>query len=391
MKSFAKLMLLPACALAAILPAGCNNKSYSVYTNMPESSYEICDKSFKLAETIAGYSGENKQLENIDTSAYSAKSRETGYAMSAFAEWVVFDDFSVSGAEQKYNSFNDAVRKKLREIENALSTKNENSDIYLFNSAAAGTKLEIKEITYEVLSEAMHIYDLTGGFYNPALYYNVQEYGFGGAEDYPKTSKELPSDELIAKYTDLAKHFKHLVIEHDGENSKYYITKPMATIEVDGSVLSMKLDLGGIGKGYAVDCVDELFDEYGYKFGYFSFGTSSMLVKSDIKKGEYDLGFSNPRAITKAPYLTTTIRNEKLSSSGDDEQCYFIDGTRYCHIISPVTGKPVQTGIMTASVIGGSAGEADALTTAIMAMEKDDAIKFIKEKLTDRKVVFAAE
>ena len=384
-------MLLPACALALILPAGCNNKSYGVYTNMPESSYEICDKSFKLAESIAGFTGEDTQYESIDTSNYTAKSRETGYAMSAFAEWVVYDDFSVEGAESKYNEFNDKVRKKLKEIENALSTTNPVSDIYRFNTEQAGARFEIKQITYEVLSEAKHVYDLTGGFYNPALYYNVQAYGFGGADDYPKTKAELPADELIAKYTDLAKHFTDIVIEQDGENSKYYITKPEATIEVEGEVLSMKLDLGGIGKGYAVDCVDALFDEYGYNFGYFNFATSSMLVKSDVKNGSYSLGLANARSISRSPYLTTTIRGEKLSSSGDNEQCYFIDGTRYCHIISPVTGKPVQTGIMTASVIGGSAGEADALTTAIMAMEKADAIKFIEEKLTDRKVVFAAE
>ncbi len=89
--------------------------------------------------------------------------------------------------------------------------------------------------------------------------------------------------------------------------------------------------------------------------------------------------------------MTVPLRNEKLSTSGDNEQRYFIDGVRYCHVISPVTGKPVQTGIMSATVMGGGAAEADALTTAIMAMEKEDAISFIAEKLTDKKVVITVE
>jgi thiamine biosynthesis lipoprotein len=77
-----------------------------------------------------------------------------------------------------------------------------------------------------------------------------------------------------------------------------------------------------------------------------------------------------------------------ISTSGDYEQYYIIDDVRYCHIIDPTTGKPVQTGIMTATIIGGSAAEDDALTTAIMTMGKDKAIEFINTKLSDRYVAF---
>ena len=153
----------------------------------------------------------------------------------------------------------------------------------------------------------------------------------------------------------------------------------------------MKLDLGGIGKGYAVDIIDAMFDEYGYEYGYFNFSASSMAVKSHFEQGAYIMELVGPRSPQRKPYLFTKIRNEKLSTSGDNEQRYFIDGVRYCHIIDPTTGKPIRTGIMSATVIGGSAAEDDALTTAIMAMGKERASNFIKEKLTDRKVVFTCE
>ena len=153
----------------------------------------------------------------------------------------------------------------------------------------------------------------------------------------------------------------------------------------------MKLDLGGIGKGYAVDKIDGLFDEYGYEFGYFNFGSSSILFKSNVKAGSWNLGLSGPRSINRDAYLQTKVRGEKLSTSGDDEQYYKIGKTRYCHVIDPATGKPVQTGIMSVTVIGGGAAQADALTTAIMCMGKDRAIEFIEGKLTDRKVTFTCE
>ena len=64
---------------------------------------------------------------------------------------------------------------------------------------------------------------------------------------------------------------------------------------------------------------------------------------------------------------------------------------RYCHVIDPTTGKPVNKGIMSVTIIGGSAGSADALTTAVMAMGREKALQFIESKLTDRKVVFLCE
>ena len=72
-------------------------------------------------------------------------------------------------------------------------------------------------------------------------------------------------------------------------------------------------------------------------------------------------------------------------------QYYIIDGVRYCHVIDPTTGKPVNNGIMSATVIGGTAAAGDALTTALMAMGKDKALNFIESKLQDVKVAFTYE
>ena len=113
-----------------------------------------------------------------------------------------------------------------------------------------------------------------------------------------------------------------------------------------------------------------------------------MLVKKYPDGENFNIEFVNPRSNKRDGYVKVKTFDEKLSTSGDNEQRYFIDGVRYCHIIDPTTGKPVQTGIMSVTIIGGSAAEDDALTTAIMAMGKEKAISFIEEHLTDRKVVF---
>ncbi|MDE7167831.1 MAG: FAD:protein FMN transferase [Clostridia bacterium] len=402
MKSLKKILILPACLAVLVgsaLSSGCNKKTYEVYTNIPQGEFEITDKTFKLGGTIGGYSpAEKEKCEEVNTSAYTAKGWTFPSVMYTEAQLVVYADFKEDADKKfeeftteegaKFISFTKAVGQQLDLISKAVSSTVTDSDIYKFNNAAAGATVEISQTTYEILTEALSVYDFTDHYYNPALYYNIKAYGFSTAEQYPQTADELPSDEVIAKYTDLASHFGE--IELSNENG-YFVTKPAYTVTVEGETLSLKVDLGGIAKGYAVDKVDGLFDEFGYKFGYFNFGASSMLVKRHFKNENFNLEFISPRSVKRDGYFKTSFCNDKLSTSGDNEQRYIIDGVRYCHIIDPTTGKPVQTGIMSATVVGGSAASADALTTAIMAMGKDKAIKFIEEKLTDRKVVFTAE
>jgi thiamine biosynthesis lipoprotein len=214
----------------------------------------------------------------------------------------------------------------------------------------------------------------------------VQAYGFTSGSKYPTSASGLPSDSDVEQYKALASHFGELdLYENDG---KYYAVKPAETVQVGGQTLSMKIDLGGIGKGYAVDKIRELYDEKGFEYGYISFGTSSVGLFRHSTQGRFTLGLNSPRTLFGDNYMTLKVNDVNISTSGDYEQYYEIDGVRYCHIIDPTTGKPVQTGIYTATVIGGSAAEDDAYTTAIMTMGKDKAIEFINSKLKDRLVAF---
>ena len=392
-------LLLPVAATFALFTAGCdtngNNSNisdgqygYKFYTNIPDGQYTLLGNDYGAGEKIAGFTDNKGEGEFTPPAGYTSKS-QIYYQMFADAQLIVAADFSTQEAIEKYSKFTQEVGSTLDGINKAISATVSKSDINNFNRYDAGVKFEISEITYEVLSLALEIYSLTDGYYNPALYYNIQSFGFGGSYDFPESASDMPDDGAIAKYTDLATHFGDIRLEEAG--GKYFVTKPEYTVEVESETLSMKLDLGGIGKGYAVDCIDELFDSYGYEYGLFNFGASSMLIKSNVQVGDYTIELVNPRSIKRDGYIRIPARNKKLSTSGDNEQYFMLDGVRYCHIIDPTTGKPVQRGIMSATVIGGGAAEDDALTTAIMCMGKDKAIKFIEEKLNDRMVIFTTE
>ena len=311
---------------------------------------------------------------------------DTIYSMGTWATIVIPQTESAfsscSDGEKKFLSFRDGVYQILNSADNSLSATLVSSCIYAYNNAQAGARVEIDKTAYDVLLKAKEVYAFTEGYYNPAVYYSVKAYGF------PLTSEkapELPSEQSVSAFKELASHFNELQLsENDG---KYYAVKPSHTVTVDGVEYSLAVDLGGIGKGWCADKVSDLMAEKGYNYGLFNFSLSSMSVKSYAfnKDGYYTLEPHDPRG--SGSFCSIKVKDVNLSTSGDHMQYYLKEGVRYCHIIDPFTGSPIQTGVASVTVTGGSAVEDDALTTALSCMGKQKAVEFINEKLTDRTVI----
>ena len=389
-KILAVVLSAVTCAVALSGCAGNQNKKYQLYTNIPQSGF-TADSGYGVNLLTGGAFGDVKAEKAENAKDFEARRKEWFGIINTdlTATLVLSDSFKDEEVENRYNSLCGDIGAVLEDINYSLSATVEGSSVYNFNNAQAGARVEITQTAYNVLQLTKQIYEFTEGYYNPAVYYSVQAYGFGGAESFPQKAEELPKDEDIAKYNILAQSFEDIALEKDEENGKFYAVKPEITVEVNGETLSVKLDLGGIGKGYAVDLVSALMDKYGFKFGYFNFGGSSIVYKNHFKAGNYDLAITDPRGISY--YMVAPIANQSVSTSGDNAQYYEIDGVRYCHVINPKTGKPVQTGIMSSTILGGSAAGDDAYTTAIMAMGREKAIEIIQTKLTDRRVVFTLD
>lgn len=291
----------------------------------------------------------------------------------------------------RFEKLEDSVREFLTEADNALSASRAGSDVYNFNRAEAGSTVKISETCYEVLKLAQEVYAYTDRYYNPAVYYCEDLYGFAArpsgspAMPYDRDfQKVLPDEKYRAAFCELSTHFSEVeIFQSDGI---YYATKPSYTVEADGVNYSLSLDLGGIAKGWCVDKVNAMMADAGLEYGYFDFGVSSIGVKK-FKGGDgnYTIKSEDPRGA--GYYASFKMRNANLSTSGDNRKYYEIDGTRYCHIIDPTTGAPVQTGVASVTIVGGQAGLLDALTTALAAMGKEKAVQFINEKLNAHNVV----
>lgn len=373
---------------------------------------------FTSAVAAAPYSEENTPAEGTEqTEEAQSSSQVNSYARTYTGIFgtdaylriylpIDISDEELAQATEKANALHEEIKALLTSLDSSMNIANENSYISQFNSAEAGSEIEIDYHTYQVLSIAIKMFEETDGYYNPGVYYSVDLYGFGVRADYNERrpydredpSVELPDNEYVTAFQQLGESFAEVsAYQRDG---KYYVSKPEKTVTVEGRTYSLAMDLGGIGKGYAIDLVDGLIDEAGFEYGYFNFGSSSQAINGSLSDdGMFELSFQNPRKFLGAGYLTTRTANVAISTSGDYILSYTIDGTRYSHIINPKTGSPIRTGIATATVLDGrdgdgicSAAEADARTTALCAMGVEKATEYMNE-LTEKgiKVAFLHE
>lgn len=262
----------------------------------------------------------------------------------------------------------------LTEVEDAASVERENSDIARFNELPAGGSTEISRTAAEIIEKAREAYALTDGAFNPAVYLLVDLWGFSPrvqkkdfqpTRPYDRTPADsyypLPDERYVEAFRSLSDFSAVSLTEEAG---KYFLTKNAPAVTVDGTEYVQQLDLSGIAKGYAADGIRAILSEYGVTEGYLNFGTSSVLLLNGADGTPWNLGIQHPRK--ESDFLSLPIENKSVSTSGDYQNCYEIDGVRYCHAIDPATGNPAEQSTLSVSVFTDDGALADALSTACL-------------------------
>lgn len=336
-----------------------------------------------------------------------------GTTLAAFDDYDHFGTMTrwvyVREKTQDAQAIWDKLTARADEIENSVSTEIEESDISRFNAAAAGERVSIDADTWQMLTVAKEVYEETSGQYNPATGLLVDLWGFSPRHRKANYAPELPYDredfleELPAeKYrkafsSECVLGFSKVELGQDERG--YYVVKPAdAQVEVDGVVYTMQLNLSGIGKGFCADEGIKILQDAGQKYGYYNLGASSMVLLSDPSHRDtgWSVSVTSPRYFSDSmSYATLRAHDIVLSTSGDYEQYYELEGTRYCHIVDPNTGYPIgadpsQSGsyVVCATVIGGNAAAGDARATALCCMTLDEALSYSRAHSSDFKVLF---
>jgi len=142
------------------------------------------------------------------------------------------------------------------------------------------------------------------------------------------------------------------------------------------AVEGMELDLGGIGKGYAVDRVIGQLRAAGVKAAMVDAGSSTIYALG-APPGKDGWLVRVPKPGNRSQTISTVVlRDESLSTSGSYEKFFRLNGRTYCHIMDPRTGEPVE-GMLQATVIAADGTTTEALSKPMFVMGTEEGAKYL--------------
>jgi FAD:protein FMN transferase len=140
------------------------------------------------------------------------------------------------------------------------------------------------------------------------------------------------------------------------------------------STSGVELDFGGIGKEYAADRASALLLNAGVGHGFINLAGDIAVLGSQPNGQAWTIAVPDPRDTTKT-LASIPLTLGGMATSGDYERFFEIDGKRYCHILNPLTGYPVQHW-QSVTVIAPTASIAGSCSSVAMLLE-DAGLEFL--------------
>lgn len=218
------------------------------------------------------------------------------------------------------------------------------SELSSLNTAIAqGKRQSVSAELAAMLQDAAQLSSQSEGLFNPTIGGLIQTWGFQ-ADDFKAV---LPDEKKIAALVKANPQMKDLAFTTE--------CSPTPRSSPDGRGVcvasrnrAIKLDLGGYAKGYALDRAAALLKQQGIRNALINIGGNVLAIGQHGER-KWRVGIQHPR--TPGPMATVELKDgEAIGTSGDYQHYFMLGGKRYCHLIDPRTGQPVQ-GVQAVTVL----------------------------------------
>lgn len=224
--------------------------------------------------------------------------------------------------------------------------------------------VKVDQRIMDLLIYAKEIHEQTEGKTNIAMGSVLSiwhEYREKGSKD-PKNASLPPTGIL----EDAAAHTDISGIQLDTEACTVTLTDP-----------AMRLDVGAIAKGYAVEMIARALEEKNIEGYLLNVGGNVRVIGAKPDGSPWIIGIENSNGHTDEPYAAyLSIKDESVVTSGSYQRYYTVDGKRYHHIIDPETLFPAEN-FLSVSVICQSSATGDALSTALFCMSYEEGLSLV--------------
>jgi len=219
----------------------------------------------------------------------------------------------------------DEAFKEMRRIEKVFSKFDKDSELSRLNRLAGKEEVIVSPGLFGIIERSINYSEISGGSFD------------------------------ITAGSKIQGRYKDLLLDR-GSGSVHFLSR------------NLKIDLGGIAKGYAVDRARDILSSYGIKNALVNIGGNMFALGSPPGRESWRIGIRDPKDKRNIIYKLN-LKDRAVSTSGDYERPF--------HIINPLTGNPAED-IGSVTIVAGSAEEADALSTAVFVMGIQQGLKFVK-------------
>ena len=304
-----------------------------------------------------GQGGQNTtKSKNSEGTASSKESIErTSQDTEASKDIFAMDTYmTVTAYGEKAQDAVDAAEAEIERLDTLLSTGSADSEIAKLNEQKSAT---LSEDGGYLVKRALELNKETDGAFDIAIYPVMEAWGF------PTQNFRVPSaDEL----TGLLQHVDAAKISNDKD-----------TREISFEDDQMKIDLGGIAKGYTSSRIMDIFKENGITSGLVNLGGNVQALGTKTDGSNWRVAVQSPD--DTEDYLgVLSIRDKAVITSGGYERYFEQDGVTYHHIIDPKTGYPAENGLVSVTIVSSDGTLADGLSTSLFIMGEEKAAEFWK-------------
>lgn len=340
-----KKKIVAAFCLAAVLTAG--GCSGSGTTSQPENSGSQAQASSVSESLNVSAVSESSSAEESTSSSSSdadASSSRDIFAMDTYMTVTAYGPNAETAVDQ--------AKQEIERLDALLSTGEETSEVAQINANGGGL---LSEDTTYLLERSLELYDSTNGVFDIAIYPIMDAWGFTTG------NYTVPSDETIENLLPLT----------DANDIIYDKDKLSISFAKDG----MKIDFGGIAKGYTSGRIADIYRECGVTSGLINLGGNVQVVGTKTDGSKWRVAVQSPEAEDDYLGILSTA-DRAVITSGGYERYFEQDGVKYHHIIDPSTGHPANNGLVSVTIVSADGTLADGLSTSLFIMGKDKAAEY---------------
>ena len=294
--------------------------------------------------------------------------KQTRMIMGTFAEVSMY-----SNDEKTAGKAIDEVLNEMERMDRIMSNYKDDSELSQLNKKAVKLPVSCSRELLDVIEKSQYYSELSNDAFDITVSPLVALWGFFDEKGHVPSNKEI--ERLLP-----AVSYKNIII-----NKRDNPPKP-GTIFFKNA--QTQIDLGAIGKGYAVDKALEVIQKFGIDNACINLGGNIYVLGTPAGKNVWKIGVQHPRNKDEIlGYLE--LENEATATSGDYERFFEIGGKRYSHIIDPKTGMPVS-GTISVTIVAPTGTEVDGLSTTIFVLGPEKGLKLM-EKIPGADALIAYE